>query len=336
MKIAVIGAGAIGSLVAGYLKNAGEDVSLVGHADAVSVISKKGLSISGARGDFNIKIASSEVLRERPDLAILAVKTQDLEEALRANAKFLDGAIILTAQNGVRADIIVSQLLAKGNIISSIVMFGATYLEPGKVVHNFDRSWVIGRPLGSNDEKVLTVRDVLTKAFYIVISDDMRGMKYLKVFVNSNNCLPAILGASMQEAFADTDICKISIAIWKEGLAITDKASVQLSSLPEFPVDNVMKLTSLPIEEAARIFSGIMTSLSKEPLYGSILQSIKRGRSSEIDYINGEFVRLAKENGLSAPLNEKLVDMVHTVERTGRFFSKEQLLSHVDTYLNLT
>ena len=187
MKIAVIGAGAIGCLVAGYLKNTGEDVSLVGHADAVSAISQKGLFVSGARGDFNIKIPSFEVLQDKPELAILAVKTQDLEEALRANLKFLDSAIILTAQNGVRADIIASQLLAKKNIVSSIVMFGATYLEPGKVVHNFDRSWVIGRPEGSNDEKVLIVRDILTKAFYIVITEDMRGMKYLKVFVNSNN-----------------------------------------------------------------------------------------------------------------------------------------------------
>jgi len=85
-------------------------------------------------------------------------------------------------------------------------------------------------------------------------------------------------------------------------------------------------LTSMPITEAAKIFSGIMTNLSKEPLYGSILQSIKRGRASEIDYINGEFVSLAKDNNLNAPLNKKLVKMVHGVEETKRFFTKEELL----------
>ncbi|MFH0763066.1 MAG: ketopantoate reductase C-terminal domain-containing protein, partial [Candidatus Omnitrophota bacterium] len=84
-----------------------------------------------------------------------------------------------------------------------------------------------------------------------------------------------------------------------------------------------------PILEAAKIFSGIMLNLSKEPLYGSILQSIKRGRASEIDYINGEFVRMAEENNFKAPLNEKLVEMVHQVEKTGKFFSKEQLLKMV-------
>jgi len=333
MKIAVLGAGAIGSLAAGYLKHAGEDVILVGHADAVSAISKNGLVISGARGDFNIRIAASEALLEKPDLAILTVKTQDIEEILRANADFLGNSLILTTQNGIQADAIASRLILKENIISSIVMFAATYLEPGKVVHNFDRSWIIGRPFSSNDDKVVMLRDVLTKAFYIVISEDIKGMKYLKVFVNSNNCLPAILGLSMQEAFSDIDVCKISLSIWKEGLAITDKAGLQLTSLPEFPAENIVRLTSLPIEQAATIFSGIMTSLSKEPLYGSILQSIKRQRKSEIDYLNGEFVRLARENGLSAPLNEKLIDMVHTVERTERFFTKEQLISHVQDFM---
>jgi len=73
-----------------------------------------------------------------------------------------------------------------------------------------------------------------------------------------------------------------------------------------------------------------MVNLSKEPLYGSILQSIKRGRSSEIDFINGEFVSLAQENALGAPLNQKLVEMVHEVERTNTFFSKEILLAETE------
>ena len=86
----------------------------------------------------------------------------------------------------------------------------------------------------------------------------------------------------------------------------------------------------MPIDEAAKIFSGIMVNLSKEPLYGSILQSIKRDRSSEIDFINGEIVNLAKENALTAPLNQKLVEMVHEVERTNIFFSKETLLAETE------
>ena len=68
-----------------------------------------------------------------------------------------------------------------------------------------------------------------------------------------------------------------------------------------------------------------LTNLSKEPLYGSILQSIMRGKTSEIDFINGEVVQLAKHMKFPCPLNDKIVDMVHEVERTGKFFTAAQV-----------
>lgn len=334
MKIAVIGAGAIGGLVAGYLKIKGQDVFLIAHYDSVKAIEERGLQISGARGNFNIKIDIMDKLDCQPDLVILATKTQDIDAALENNDKFIQDTLILTTQNGVAVDIIVVKHIPQEFIISSIVMFGATNLEPGKIVHNFEGNWIMGKISGKNDEQVIKVSAVLNKIFPTVLAEDIRGMKYLKIFVNANNCIPAILGVSMQEAFSDMDISCISIAIWKEGLEIVSGAGINLVSLPDFPLERLTKLTSLPVLEAAKIFSGIMINLSKEPLYGSILQSIKRGRSSEIDYINGEFVRLAKEKNLGAPLNARLVKLVHEVEETHRFFSKDELLDKTKGLLN--
>lgn len=327
MKIAVIGPGAIGGLVAGYLKLKGEEVSLVGHASAVKAIKERGLRISGARGDFTIRIEAAEKLETAPELAIFCTKTQDLDSALRDNRDFIRGAVILTTQNGIQADNIVSGYAPQENIIPSIVMFGATYLEPAKIVHNFEGSWVIGNAFAQGQAVLFKVRDLLSKAFTMVISDDIKAMKYLKIFVNANNCIPAILGLSMQEAFSDENISRISIAVWKEGLQIINKAGITLKSLPDFPLERLSGLCALPIAEAAKIYSGIMLKLSAQPLYGSILQSIKRGRPSEIDYINGEFIRLAQMNNLDASLNKKLMEMVHRVQETNKFFSKEDLLS---------
>lgn len=330
MKIAVIGAGAIGNLVAGYLKLKNEAVCLIGRPHTIEAIKKNGLNISGVRGNATVNLAVGERLQEKPDLAILAVKTQDLEKALADNLPFLKQTCLLTTQNGVQADTIVSRYLSKENIISSIVMFGSTFLEEGKVIHNFEGTWIIGKMFGPNDSSVNTLQGLLNCIFPTIITTDIRGMKYLKIFVNANNCIPAILGMSMQEAFGDQKISRISIGIWKEGLNILTKSKVTLTSLPDFPVERITGLATMPIDQAAQIFSGLMVNLSKEPLYGSILQSVKRGRSSEIDFINGEFVSLAKKNNVSAPLNQKLVEMVHEVERTKTFFSKDQLLAETD------
>jgi len=333
VKIAVIGPGAIGGLVAGYLKLKGEDVSLIGHAASVQEISRNGLRISGIRGDFNVNIGIAERLNFQPELVILATKTQDIESALQQNLSFLEKSVILSCQNGLQAEKIIGRYLKEENIVSSIVMFGATSLEAGEVVHNFEGSWIVGKLKGKNNGKLACAKEVAGKIFPIVETENIKGMKCLKVFVNANNCIPAILGISMQEAFSEAQVSRIGIAVWKEGLRIVQEAGINLVSLPDFPLERLMKLTSMPIEEAANIYSGIMKGLSREPLYGSILQSIKRNRPSEIDYINGEFVALAKENGIEAGLNEKLVAMVHEVEQKKRFFSKAELIERTEAFI---
>ena len=85
MRIAVIGSGAIGCLVAGYLKEKGEEVTLVGRSPAVEAIKKNGLAISGVRGNFLVHIGISDALNYIPDLAIFATKTQDIDSALEGN-----------------------------------------------------------------------------------------------------------------------------------------------------------------------------------------------------------------------------------------------------------
>jgi len=332
-----MGAGAIGSLVAGYLKLKGEEVYLVGHSEAVRAVRENGLRISGCRGDFKAAIDIYELLISRPQLLILATKTQDIARALQDNLAFLKDTLILTTQNGVQAERIVAGLVPKDRILSSIVMFGATCLEPGRVTHNFEGDWVLGNVFAdAADARLVPVSMSLNKAFPIVISENISGMKYLKIFVNANNCIPAILGVSMQEAFSDPRISALSIAIWKEGLEIVAKAGIKLVSLPGFPVENITRLTGLPAEEAARAFSGVMAKLSRDPLYGSILQSIKRGRPSEIDYINGEFVSLGERSRSKADLNRKLVEMVHAVEKTQRFFTKPELIKATEGLLGLS
>ena len=333
MKIAVIGSGAIGGLVAGYLKHRKEDVFLVGRGKAVEAIAKDGLHISGTRGNIDARLEIFHKLEQKADLVILAMKTQDLEKFLKDNLLYLKDALVLTTQNGIQAEKILANHIRKEHIISSIVMFGVTYTEPNKITHNFDGKWIIGRLFGENDAKLQEVAAVLNRIFPALAIPDILGMKWLKVFVNANNCLPAILGKSMQETFKHLGACRISIAIWKEGLELTRRTETKLASLPDFPLERAEKLTAMPVEEAAKIFSGIMTNLSRQPLYGSILQSIKRGKPSEIDYINGEFVRLAKGFGLSAPLNNKLVNLVHKVERTKKFLSLAELTEETKEFL---
>jgi len=325
MKIAVIGAGAIGSVAAAYLKKSHLDVTLFGKEDQVRAINKNGLKVSGVRGEETIHVPAKIVLDEEYDLVIFTTKTQDLETAYRVNAEYLERGNILTTQNGVQGDNILSSHFDKPQMFSSIVMFGATYIEPGEVVLNFEGDWIVGNPYTPIGPRTHEIGAELGKAFKTVVADNIMGMKYLKLFVNFNNCIPALTGRSMQETFADMDLCRLSILLLREGVDIVRKSNIELVSMPQFPVEKINSLAAMPVDQAAGIMNQTLTRLSKEPLYGSILQSIKRGKASEIDFINGEVVALAKQMRQQAPLNERVVDLVHQIERTGKFLEPESI-----------
>jgi 2-dehydropantoate 2-reductase len=330
MKITVIGAGAIGGSVAAYLTKAGVDVVLIGKKDQVDAIKAKGLALKGVRGNETIKVKALVKMEEASDLVIFATKTQDLEDAFAINCDFLETGLVLSTQNGVQADNILSGHYPRERQLSSIVMFGATYMNPGEITYNFDGDWIVGRPFTPLDPTTHGICEVLSKGFKVVPSTNVSGQKYLKLFVNFNNCIPALIGKSMQETFADLDLCRLSIMLLKEGVGIVQRANIEIESLPEFPKEKILGLAAMPIEQSSAIINKTLTSLSKEPLYGSILQSIMRGKPSEIDFINGEVVHLANHMKFPVPLNNRIVDMVHTVERTGKYFSIEDLKKEFD------
>jgi len=218
MTIAIIGAGAIGSVVAGYLTKSGQDVVLVGRQDQVDAINQNGLQIMGIRGEENVKVKALCQLDKEYDLVIFTTKTQDLEASYQHNSEYLENCYILSSQNGVQADSILGVHFEKEKMLSSIVMFGSTYTKPGEVTFNFEGDWIIGKPYTPVDPKVHEITEVLKTAFPVAVSENIMGMKWLKLFVNFNNCIPALIGTSMQETFADMDLCRLSILLQKEGV----------------------------------------------------------------------------------------------------------------------
>lgn len=334
MRIAIIGAGAIGSVVAAQLKKAGVDTLLVGRVDQVAAIQQNGLTVHNAAGSEKVAVSAATRLEREYDLVIFTVKTQDLGQAYQENHKFLENCLVLTTQNGVQADNLLSTHFEPKRMFNSIVMFGATYTKPGEVTYNFPGDWIIGKPFTAIDPKAWEIAEVLKKAFNVVVAPQIMGMKWLKVFVNFNNCLPALTGKSMQETFSDMAMCRLSILLLKEGMAVVQRAGVELVSLPQFPLERIKGLAAMPVDQAAGIMNKTLTTLSKEPLYGSILQSIMRGRTSEIDFINGEIVHLGRSVETPAPLNQKVVALVHRVEESGKFFKVEEIKSEFESILS--
>jgi len=331
VKIAVLGCGAIGGLFLGYLSAEGADVKGIVKDYQLDPLLKEGLIVEGTNVRSVYKVRADIKLKEKVDLAIFSSKIGDLDNLIKTNIEYLKDATVISTQNGVSADYILSKYFPEEKIISGIVMFGATFYRPNRIVHHFKGSLVLGNIFDKEVPNIEEVAGLLKSAFDLSVSNEIKGAKYLKLFVNLNNCLPAILGLSMQETFRDLDIARIAITLNKEAYNIVKNSGIVLSDLPTYSKARLEGLVSMNTAEAAGIFSKVMTSLSKEPLYGSILQSIKNDKPSEIDYINGEIVSLATKNNLRAPVNKKIVRLVHMVEKSKKFFTKEKLLKELET-----
>ena len=323
VTIAVIGAGAIGSVIGGLLSKAGEDVTLVGRKSHVDAINHNGLILDGESGEMVIKVKAAENLDFKPDLVLLAVKTQDVESSVRKVQLFVSSTPVITMQNGVQSDDIVAGILGKENIISSVVIFGSLFLEPGKALYSLPWGKIallIGEPFGTKGNRLQSLSALFNKALPTDISEDIRGAHWTKLLWNLNNPIPAVTGLSLQELNPYPQMRELQVNLMKEGLEVIKIAGMKTADVPGMPLslmETIMEtMVKMPLPTS---FFGQL------PMLGSTFQSIKRRKSTEIDYLNGEIVNLGKKRNIPTPANSLMVELVHQVETTGKFLTVDEL-----------
>lgn len=325
-RIAVIGAGAVGSALGALLHRAGQSVVLIARPAHTAAIRQDGIRVDGDTGDFIAAVEATETLDFRPELALLTVKTQDVVAAVKANQAFLNDVPVVTFQNGIRSDELVASILPREQILSAVVLMHVTYLLPGKVTVVHQGELILGRPFGPRDSKLEDVAHILNQAVPTRVTDNIQGAHWLKLIVNLNNALPAITNFTMSQVYANISLRNLAVGLMREGLRVIGRANIRLESLPEVSVGLTRLLNRMPSGIAGRIAAAKVRRLTTVwPLWGSTLQSIQRGRPTEIDYLNGEIMELGKRYGEVTPLNTKMVELVHQVERTGQFLSVEEI-----------
>lgn len=324
-KIAIVGAGAIGSLIGGLLARAGEDVTLIARQGHVEAIQAKGLLIEGVLGRLTIPVKASQALDFRPDLALLAVKTQDVETTCRQIKALVQDTPIVTLQNGVRSDNIVASILPGENILSGVVMLNVQFLEPGKITYARSGSLIIGEAMGRNGRRVRDIQTLLNRAIRTEINVNIQGVHWTKLLVNNlANGLEAMTGQSIKECMRHAGLRKISIMTLKEGHQVIEKAGFHTAPLPGVPAPIMEFIIRSPAPIAARVLSLAMGSSNT---LSSTLQSLRRGRPTEIDYLNGEIVRLGQQVGLATPYNARVVEIVKGVEKSHLFHPPDELIN---------
>lgn len=326
MRIEIIGAGAVGSVLGSLLWRAGEEVVLVGRTAHVAAIRLAGLNVEGVLGGFNATLPAEERLSAKPEFALLTVKTQDVVTALRENAAMLEGVPVVVLQNGLRGDELAATVVPAAQLVSGVVSLHAQYLVPGHVVLMQSEGLLIGRLNGVNDEVVDRVRAALDKAVPTSVTSNIRGARWTKLIVNLSNVLPALCNVSFRQVYKDRFLRHLAVGLMREGIAVAARAGIRLESLPGTSVPLVKLVAILPAALAGAVAARKAAKLETHwSVKGSTWQSIARARPTEIDYLNGEIVRAGEALGVPTPLNERVVALLEGVAAERRYLSAREI-----------
>ncbi len=329
-RIAIVGAGAIGCVTGALLKRAGEQVTLIGKPEQVRAINSRGLHIRGPGGDLQVDIEAAEKLEFEPSLVLLSVKSQDVREACLEIREKTGRSPVVAMQNGLRGDEEAASVLGEDRVIGCVVFFSASYLEAGKISYTKEGALVIGSPYNRH-EKAEEAAQTLSKAMKTLVTKDIRDARYTKLLLNvMGNSVDAMTGRPLAECAKDPRMRKLAALILKEALQVIEKAGGRPASLPGMPAPLLRGAIKLPLPISALLLKPVLKSETQE---SSTLQSIKRGRPVETEYINGEIVRLARENGMEAPVNARVLEVISEVSEWRDFLSAEQLAERFSEFL---
>lgn len=337
-KISVLGAGALGTLVGGLVQRNRPDLEVVlltrgGHLEALS---QQGFArLDGDWGRFDVPIRATEdpQATEGSDLVVLTVKTQDTAATANAYRELLGKAIVVSLQNGINQRVLRNYVPAD-RLIVGMTATNMTMLQPGTVTLHRNGTSTIGAASPEVPaESLQAVHDILSASgLKFVVADSILGIQYNKLLFNTmgytsvlsdSDCIRACLLDRRWRT-------RVGLPLLEEGQRVLAAAGIDL--VPAAGGSDVLRLKKLfrllnatRLDAVARTFS----RWSGAPrLVFSVYQDLQRGRPTEIDFVNGEIVRLAAEAGTEAPYNATTVAMVHELEaRGGRpFFAKQEVV----------
>src|SRR2546425_2302541 len=294
MKIAVMGAGAVGCYYGGMLARAGHEVTLIARAQHVEAVRKNGLRLESKAFDERIALHAAEDASgaRGAKLVLFSVKSPDTERAGAALAPHLErDAVIVTLQNGVDNAERLAATLGR-EVVPAVVYAAVEMAGPGHVRHHGRGELVIGPSSASARIAVAFV----AAGIPVEVSDNVSGTLWAKLVVNcAYNALSAITQLPYGRLVQGEGVPAVMRSVVDECLAVARAAGVDV------PGDMY--------QATVRIAQTMPAQVS------STAQDLSRGKPTEIDHLNGFVVRKGAALGVPTPSNHLLLSLVKLLER---------------------
>lgn len=317
MRIALLGAGSIGTIIGALISKTGEDLVLVDRLkEHVDALNKNGAKIVGhVDMTIPVKAITPDQMDGKYDLMICTTKQTTLRDSLRAASEYMhDDTIIMTLQNGIPEDI-AKEFVDEKRVMGGGVEFGANWKAPGvtELISPISSlSITFAQVNGEITEKTKEIQKIVAAIGHADVTDNLMGLRYTKLTDNSTfSGMSAALGCCNADILDNTKAMTCIAYIGREAGQVIEKMGVKPKKL--FGLQPLMENVDFTTqEELTDVIENYWT-----PIYtpfrdgvASMWQDIEKGQKCEINQINGKFVEMGKKFGVEVPFMEKVVEVV--------------------------
>lgn len=330
MRAVIMGSGAIGGLTAAFTTKGGADVTLVcHHRGTAKKIREEGLRITGLRGNICHRMrAVSDVsqLSGQYDQIIIATKAYDMEAAARSVLPYLKPDGLMTGlQNGMCLDRL-EEIAGPERAAAGVVSWSCTMVGDAQLQFTGEGTFTIGRRSGERDARIGEARNLLRYAAPVFLSDDICADIYSKLIINSGiTCGGALTGQKLGPMLKSAAVRRFFTEIVREDMALADALGLRVPPFGgRLDYEKFLRGTG-PVADMRR--SALLRAVGARyrNLTSSSLTSLRRGRPTEVDFLNGWISEKAAEYGVPAPVNDAVVRMIREIERGVRESTPENI-----------
>jgi 2-dehydropantoate 2-reductase len=316
MRFIMVGAGAIGTAMGGYLAQAGYASILISRPSHADAVRERGLTLRTAKGILRppVQVLTSvrDVKWTDDDVVFLTCKSQDTKELLAELKGAPSKTPIFCFQNGVRNEEWAAETFS--NVYAGLVQISATFSEPGVVEHTRNDVLALGKYPRGLDDITTNVGAALERAgFRITYYESAMPRKWGKLLVNLNNALYALIDTWLQLAYTDVALRTFLAATMKEGLDVIHAAGIEIEMGPGEPgaAEFIRQMA-----DGKFAYPNPLDLPPERRTYPSTWQDVVMHRkSTEVEHFNGEIVRLGEKYGVPTPYNTTLLEMMRELLR---------------------
>lgn len=291
MRIAIIGAGAVGAYFGAHLAAAGNEVVFVARGKHLAALQENGLAVRGARGDHSVAsraFLSPSTPIGKVDVVLLCVKLYDLDSGVELARPLVEqGAVCVTLQNGVDAQSRAAALLGNGHVMGGAAFVSAVIESPGVVRYTSAMSSIIfGEEDGRLSNRALALEAVCKDAgFEAKACEDIKVRQWTKfVGLATNAALTSLTRQPAGYVYHDSSMLPFAMASIAEVEAVARAADIALA--PDICDRTLALLQSFPSD-----------------MYASMYHDLAAGRRLELESLSGYLVRMGKKLGVATPVH---------------------------------